>query len=167
MHMSAHTFYDFKQDFPIAQRTEREVGEILEQRYQGKVMEYGKTNKYDILFKTNTRLLKFEVKEDFTCEKTGNVGVEFECRGKPSGIQVSEADFYIYKVHSQYGDVRYFLCSTKCLKKMIADKEYFRIVTGGDPGSNSKNYLFKYETFIRNFKIIAVALDKSWELWYN
>ena len=39
---------------------------------------------------------------------------------------------------------------------MIKEKKYFRIVNGGDEGSNSMNYLFKYSVFKKNSKILAV-----------
>lgn len=147
--------YDFKKDFPIAKMTEQEVASILKKKYSAKIIEFGKTIEYDIIAEVNNKEYKFEVKEDFTCQRTGNVGLEFECRGKPSGIQASKADFYIYKIHTKHDGICFYLCSTKTLKKMIEEKEYFIIVNGGDKGSNSMNYLFKYETFIRNAKLIA------------
>jgi len=153
--------YDFKKDLPIAVETEKEVAKILEEKYNANILEFSHTNKYDILAEIKNKKYTFEVKEDFTCEKTGNVGLEFRCRGKPSGIQTSQADFYIYKIHAQDGSIGFYLSKTSTLKKMIDDKKYFRIVNGGDVGSNSMNYLFKYETFINNAKLIHLLLDKT------
>lgn len=56
-------------------------------------------NAYDILVEKDDKQFKVEVKQDFTCYKTNNIGVEYECRGKESGIMVSKADIYIYKIH--------------------------------------------------------------------
>lgn len=39
---------------------------------------------------------KIEVKTDFMAHETGNIAIEYESRGKPSGIAVTEADFYAY-----------------------------------------------------------------------
>lgn len=39
---------------------------------------------------------KIEVKTDFMAQETGNIALEYESRGKPSGIAVTEADFYAY-----------------------------------------------------------------------
>lgn len=39
---------------------------------------------------------KIEVKTDFMAHETGNIALEYESRGKPSGISVTEADFYAY-----------------------------------------------------------------------
>jgi hypothetical protein len=70
-------------------------------------------NKYDLLFEKNGREVKIEVKQDFSCYRTGNVGVEYHCRGKNSGIFTSEADFYIYKLHQ----------NTKYIRKTKKEKE--------------------------------------------
>lgn len=41
---------------------------------------------------------KIEVKTDKQATRTGNVYVEFESRGKPSGISTSEADYYCFVI---------------------------------------------------------------------
>lgn len=146
--------YNFKKDLSIAKKTEAEVAGHLARIYTATIISFDDTNKYDFLLKKDGRLFKMEVKEDFMCQKTGNVGLEFGCRGKPSGIETSEADYYIYKVHTKDQGVVYVMHSTKTLKQMIVDKRYSRIVSGGDPGSNSMNYLFKYEVFVASGKIL-------------
>jgi hypothetical protein len=146
--------YKFKIDMPIAAETEIEISELMEKHYHAKILAFDNTNKYDILALIKGKEVKFEVKEDFGGERTGNVAVEFECRGKPSGIAVTEADFYIYKLHTRDYGIQYVLHPVAVLKKMISNGEYFRVVNGGDPGSNSMNYLFKYNIFVRTGKIL-------------
>lgn len=145
--------YNYNTDKPIADKTEKEVADILRATYNAVILDFGHTNAYDIRARVNGKIFTFEVKEDFTCERTGNVGIEFECRGKPSGISVSKADFYIYKVHTSNG-VKVFIFKTAQLKNMIANELYFRVVNGGDIGSGSMNYLFTYDTFSRYGKCI-------------
>lgn len=62
---------DFKFDLKIGQLKEHEISQIF-------------SNK------------KIEVKTDFLAQETGNIALEYESRGKPSGISVTEADFYAY-----------------------------------------------------------------------
>jgi hypothetical protein len=145
--------YDFKKDLPVAKETEKEVAQILAKVYDANILKFEHTSEYDILARIKDNDYKFEVKEDFMSWKTGNVALEFECRGKPSGIQTSEADFYVYKIHGANG-THFYLFKTSALKKMVSEKEYFRVVSGGDKGSNSMNYLFKYETFVKYGKFI-------------
>jgi len=148
--------YDFDVDLPIAQKTERQVAEFLIARGGMTFIEDCDTNAYDLRMKTKSgEEVTIEVKEDFTCERTGNVGVEFECRGKPSGIAVSKAKVYMYKIHEPDGRIGLYVIPTKDLKAMIARQEYFRIVNGGDPGSNSMNYLFKLNAIKHNFKYLG------------
>lgn len=59
-------------------------------------------NKYDLEFQKDGKNIFVEVKQDFSCFKTGNIGVEYSCRGKLSGILVSEANYYIYKIHQNH-----------------------------------------------------------------
>jgi hypothetical protein len=154
--------YNFRKDLPIAKATEREVAGLLALRYDFTIVHFEDTSRYDFLLKIREREIKVEVKEDFTCEKTGNVGLEYACRGKPSGIAVSEADFYIYKLHTKDFGIQYILHPVHLLKRMIAEKQYFRIVNGGDKGSNSMNYLFKYKIFVEAGRILP--LDKPKEV---
>lgn len=42
--------------------------------------------------------VKVEVKKDDWTTKTGNIAIEFECRGKPSGISITKADFWCHVV---------------------------------------------------------------------
>lgn len=149
--------YDFRKDLPIARKTEQEVAGILEKAYGLKIhTANNKDNRYDILGENKLgSKFTFEVKEDFTCERTGNVGLEFECRGKPSGIAVSQAEFYIYKLHTPKDGIEFYLFNTNFLKRMVEEERYFRIVNGGDEGSNSMNYLFKLDVFRKFGKRIA------------
>jgi hypothetical protein len=41
---------------------------------------------------------KVEVKTDFMTKNTGNIAVEFESRGKPSGIAVTKADHWVFHI---------------------------------------------------------------------
>ncbi len=150
--------YNFQKDLPIAKKTELDIAKALENRYNAKILGIENTNKYDILASVAGIICTFEIKEDFTCEKTGNVGVEFSCRGKASGIEVSLADFYIYKLHTALHGIQYVIHKTVEIKEMIKRKSYFRIVNGGDIGSNSMNYLFKYNVFIKTGMLLP--LDK-------
>jgi hypothetical protein len=151
--------YNFRKDLPIAKQTEKEVAQFLTDCYGAHILGFDDTNRYDFLMQIEDKLIRIEVKEDFMCEKTGNVGLEYECRGKPSGLAVSEADYYIYKLHTKDHGIVYVRHSTAKLKEMIEKKLYSRIVNGGDKGSNSMNYLFKYAVFIQNGRILP--LDKK------
>lgn len=148
--------YDFKKDWQVARKTEQEVTRWLEKHRKMKLIDECDNNEYDIRMRLPSGIsVKIEVKEDFTCEKTGNVGLEWECRGKPSGISVSQADMYIYKIHRPDGKKGLYVIGVDSLKRMVDNKLYHREVVGGDPDSNSKNYLFKLEKIEEHFSFLG------------
>ena len=155
--------YDFTKDFPIAKATEAQMAKYLTEQHDMTFIcrvddiPGVRLSDFDIKmqFNSNKKDVTIEIKEDFSCKRTGNVGVEFECRGKLSGISISKSDLYLYKVHQPNGKIGVYITQTDILKQMIADKRYFRIVNGGDPGSNSMNYLFKLDVFKEYFKLLG------------
>lgn len=145
--------YDFNLDLPIAKETERQVTEFLLNKFSGLCFLNECNNAdYDVAFELQGNLFTVEIKEDFTCRKTGNVGVEFSCRGKDSGIRNTKANFYLYKIHEPDGTKSLYWIKTKTLKQMISDGLYHRTVNGGDEGSNSKCYLFYLSVIKEHFK---------------
>jgi hypothetical protein len=87
------------------------------------------------------RIMTFEVKFDEMSSQTGNVAIEYECRGKPSGIKITKAICWV-----QYFDDAFHIVMTETLKTRIPIIS-FRDVTGVDPGSNTKMYLIEKDKF--------------------
>ena len=75
---------------------------------------------------------KIEVKTDRRTEETGNVYIEYYCRGKLSGIATTQSDYYVYKI----GKDEAILISTSQLKKkikqLVRDGKARKDVKGGD-----------------------------------
>lgn len=136
--------YDFHKDIIIANETEAEIAERLT-AYGFETLEFNNDNQYDLLLKRNNKHYTLEIKEDFQVGDTGNVAVEYESRGKLSGIFTSKADLYMYKMHysEEQGGVKYLLMTKKALIGIIKNKEHFKRVNGGDYGSDTMMYLFK------------------------
>lgn len=52
------------------------------------------------------RSKRIEVKTDFIAHKTGNIAIEYESRGKPSGVATTEADYYVYIIpHAELNEI--------------------------------------------------------------
>lgn len=95
---------DFKYDLKLGQIAEEQIADIL-------------SNK------------KIEVKRDFKSHRTGNVFIEYECRGARSGISVTESDYYCLII----SDHQFITISTEKLKELC--RGYIntkRDVLGGD-----------------------------------
>jgi len=105
-------------------------------------MEYNSDFKYDLLTSGLIgetfihRLLenkKIEVKnEEKISSITGNFYIEYECRGKMSGLATSEADFYAFKLSEE----RAFIISTlelkQKIKELVKSGKAFANIKGGD-----------------------------------
>ena len=81
----------------------------------------------------------YELKTDRMAHKTGNVYVEFQARGKDSGIRTSKSDTWIFKIVSK-GDRHLFSIQIPLtrLKKLVSTD--YRVVPGGD-NLTSRGYL--------------------------
>ena len=84
---------------------------------------------------------KIEVKsEKDLWQKTGNICVEYESWGKPSGIEATESDYWFHNLC--IGDDEYctLVFTTDTLKKIVSKLDTFRTVSRGDHNA-SKMYL--------------------------
>jgi hypothetical protein len=111
---------DFKYDLQIGQNYETSLYELLGKR--------------------------IEVKRDFKCLETGNIFIEYESRGKKSGIATSEAEWWCYWL----SDFHLVLIELDKLK--IICRQYLntnRDVRGGDMNT-SKGILLPVKTLFEN-----------------
>ena len=98
-----------------------------------------KFSKYDFI----SNGIKYEVKCDRLSYKTGNICLEIECYGKPSGISLSESEYYIYFIIKSNNEYDAYKIGTNILRnKMINCK----CIYGGDY-KKSKFYLLKLIDF--------------------
>lgn len=109
---------DFSHDLALGQLGEDYVGEIL----------------------SNSTI---EVKSDLQAHKTGNVYVEYESRGKPSGISTSQAEYWAFVISG-----RVVILPTAQLKKIA--RLYFKPVAGGD-NNTSKGVLIPLTALLEHY----------------
>lgn len=77
---------------------------------------------------------KHEVKRDFLVSETGNIAVEIECRGKPSGIAVTRSPYWVYWLSGQeYQDEVAVIITVERLKRIM---ETCYLTTGGDDSAS-------------------------------
>ena len=107
---------------------------------------------FDLLMSYKEREVKYEVKTDMYPKDTGNLVVEFECRGKPSGINVTKADYFT-TYFTKIGEI--WNIKTDKLKRLITENE-FKSVPGGDD-KKAKMYKIPREKFRKHFKVHKIA----------
>ena len=131
--------YDFESDVKTGEQGEDFIKNYLIDKGYSFISD-NKDNKYDLLMSYDDIEIKYEVKTDVLLSlenDTGNLVVEFESRGKPSGISVTEAKYYVYYI-PKLREV--WNIKMNDLRGLI-DSNDFREVIGGDEGSDTKMYL--------------------------
>lgn len=119
---------DFRHDLKVGQVGEQLLADIL----QGKTV---------------------EVKRDFWISRSENLAVEFESRGKPSGIATSEADYWAFIAAGEVEDEIVLLIKTSRLKKIAKlEKQKGNIKAMGD-NNTSLSVLVKWGNLLK-YKII-------------
>ena len=63
---------------------------------------------------------------------TGNIAIEYESYGKPSGIEATESDYWFH--HLCVGDKEYctLVFHTEVLRTIVKELDSFKTVAGGD-----------------------------------
>ena len=88
---------------------------------------------------------KIEVKsERGMWQKTGNIAIEYQSYGKPSGIAATESDYWFHNLC--VGDETFctLVFDTKSLKKIIRNLDSKKSVSGGDNNA-SRMYLLNLQ----------------------
>lgn len=116
--------YDFKLDLPKGEESERTIAFLL--------------------YMADGDLI--EAKRDFKVSDTGNVAIEYEFRGKPSGIAKTKAAWWAILLNgNKYNGEVIVLIRTARLKELArAYKRTARDVSGGDNGE-ARMILFPVE----------------------
>ena len=106
---------NFRYDLKVGQVAEKQVADLL----QGK---------------------KVEVKRDLKAKTTGNLYIEYESRGKPSGISRSEADYWCFVFENLF----IFIEANK-LKEIIEPMKGSSMDKRGGDKNSSKGILLPLE----------------------
>ncbi len=142
--------YDFRKDLVIGEEGEKVI--INDLISLGAVYESeNKTNSHDVIVSFKDKQISYECKTDFYRD-TGNIFIETECRGKPSGISVTKAEWFV-TYFKRLNEIWYI--KTDKLKQLIYNNlSSHSYRTGvGDANSNTCGYLIKKELFRNEFII--------------
>ena len=113
-------------------------------------------NRYDRKMIVKGVETTYEIKTDVKCAPlfdTGNLFIEFESRGKDSGITVTQADWFV--TYFQYLNEAWFIKSDK-LKELIKQNDFPTFKDAGDIGSATHGYLIKRKNFKEHFYVCKI-----------
>lgn len=152
------TEYEFKKDLSKGDLGEEFVKNFLIINGKYKFIRKNHTKEYDLLMSLNENdMHKFEVKVDFVAPRTNMIAIEEENRGKLSGINVWDCDYVVILIpqNREMGFIK--LSKLKNLISQLKQSEIGRThIDNGERGSFTTNYIFPYEYFTNNFKIISI-----------
>jgi hypothetical protein len=118
-------------------------------------LEYGKIRERHVADMLQDK--KIEVKsERGMWQNTGNIAIEYESYGKPSGISATEADYWFHNLCVGEDTFCTLVFKVDSLKQIIENLDYKRTVSGGDHNA-SKMYLLNLQKLfssdvIKSFK---------------
>ncbi len=128
-------------------------------------LEYGKVREKQVADMLQDKKIEVKSERD-VWQKTGNIAIEYECYGKPSGISVTEAKYIAYVLvdEKQNENVAIFI-KTEVFKKMC--RKYLRHpqrdIKGGDNFSSSLILLPVEELLNPKFIFESEDDKKEWE----
>ena len=106
-------------------------------------LEYGKVREQQVADMLQDKKIEVKSERD-VWQKTGNIAIEYECYGKPSGINATESDYWFH--HLCIGDETFatLVFDTASLKRIIENLDTKRSVSGGDNNA-SRMYLLNLQ----------------------
>ena len=124
-------------------------------------LEYGKVREQLVADMLQDK--KIEVKSDRDIwQKTGNIAIEYESYGKPSGINATQSDYWFHNLCIGDDVFATVVFKTKNLKRIINNLDYKRSVAGGDHNA-SKMYLLNLKKLFSS-DVIKAFKEKENEL---
>lgn len=147
--------YDFYKDIVTGETGELVIMDLLIRlKPKWKIIERRKDNKYDFAVQLpSNKINTYEVKTDVYSKpgrETGNMFIEFESRGKKSGIETTEADYIVYFYPNWKR--AWFINRTK-LQLLLLSQNFPVTEFSGDRFSNTKGYLIPRWNYFNEFKV--------------
>ena len=127
---------NFEKDLADGQKGEEVVRHFGEMVWDLRFIKYNDDSAFDILFEDDEHnVVTYEVKTDYFERDwgeggTGNMAIEYKCRGKPSGIKKTKAMYFAYYIPNVQ-DKQLWIISIEDLKNLLKNCR-FRRVSGGE-----------------------------------
>ncbi len=145
----------FKSDLKLGNDGESILIKYLESK-GGKFIDSNNDNKYDIKMIVKGKEKTYEIKTDVKCAPlfdTGNIFIEYESRGKASGIAVTQADWFV--TYFKYLNEIWFIKSDD-LRTLISKNDFPIFKDAGDIGSATHGYLINRKKFKEHFHVCKI-----------
>jgi hypothetical protein len=106
-------------------------------------LEYGKVREKLVADMLQDKKIEVKSERD-VWQRTGNICIEYESYGKPSGIAATESDYWFHNLCIGEDIFATIVFDTKSLKRIIDNLDYKKSVSGGDNNA-SRMYLLNLQ----------------------
>ena len=106
-------------------------------------LEYGKVREQLVADMLQDKKIEVKSERD-VWQRTGNIAIEYESYGKPSGIEATESDYWFHNLCIGEDVFATLVFDTKSLKRIIDNLDHKKSVSGGDNNA-SRMYLLNLQ----------------------
>lgn len=106
-------------------------------------LEYGKVREQLVADMLQDKKIEVKSERD-VWQKTGNIAIEYECYGKPSGINATESDYWFHNLCIGEDVFATLVFDTNSLRRIIDNLDTKKSVSGGDNNA-SRMYLLNLQ----------------------
>ena len=106
-------------------------------------LEYGKVREQMVADMLQDKKIEVKSERDMWM-RTGNIAIEYECYGKPSGINATESDYWFHNLCVGDEVFATLVFDTNSLRRIIKNLDYKKSVSGGDNNA-SRMYLLNLQ----------------------
>jgi len=122
-------------------------------------LEYGKVREQQVADMLQDKKIEVKSERD-VWQKTGNIAIEYESYGKPSGINATESDYWFHNLCIGSETFATIVFDTTSLKRIINNLDNKRVVSGGDNNA-SRMYLLNLQKLFSSDVIKAFKETKN------
>jgi len=144
----------FENDLTTGERAQNYIISLLKNEYKDIRSSKGSVKEYDLISSSG---YSAEVKFDIMSKETGNIGIEYKCNQKPSGISATTAVEWIHIFYA--GEWMYLRIATKTLQNFLKSNwNHLTKAIGGD-GDRAELFIIPVDTIINQFKCLPLRRE--------
>lgn len=145
----------FNDSLSSGKQSENIILKMVQNKYPKAYIKEGYHKEYDIMIPEINKTI--EVKKDFKSQYTGNVVIEMEMNNRPSGLQTTTADWWVFHLD----ETEIVWITLERLKEMVEFEDYnlVEFIGEGDEISKQAYLVPKKDLYMYSNKIKELVKD--------
>ena len=145
----------FNESLSSGKQSENIILKMVQNKYPKAYIKEGYHKEYDIMIPEINKTI--EVKKDFKSQYTGNVVIEMEMNNRPSGLQTTTADWWVFHLD----ETEIVWITLKRLKEMVEFEGYklVEFIGEGDEISKQAYLVPKKDLYMYSNRIKELVKD--------